>query len=79
MNLRLGFALALAIGAIVAVGCSDLGEPLRLAPQPGVSATALDFGTVAVGGSATRSVTVTNAGTADFSGSAGLSCPGYSI
>ncbi len=79
MNLRLGFALFLTIGAIVAVGCSDLGEPLRLAPQAGVSASALDFGTVGVGGSATRSLTVTNAGTADFAGTASVSCAGFSL
>ena len=79
MGLRLGFVLALASSTIVAVGCSDLGKPLRLEPQPGVSATALDFGTVAVGGSATRSVTVSNSGTADFTGIAGVSCPGFSL
>ena len=79
MSLRLGFALALAISASVAVGCSDLGEPFRLVPQPEVSTIALDFGTVAVGGSATRTVTVSNAGTADFTGIAGVSCPGFTL
>ena len=79
MNLRRGFALALAIGALFAVGCSDLGAPLRLAPAPSVSVTALDFGTVAVGGSATRSVVVTNAGTADFAGLASVGCAPYTV
>ena len=77
MRSRLGFALALAISAIVAAGCSDLGEPV--APRAFVSPAALDFGTLAVGGSTTRSVTVTNTGTADFVGTAGVSCAGFTI
>jgi hypothetical protein len=67
------------LSPLLAIGCSDLGEPLRFAPQPGVSVAALDFGTVAVGGSATRSVSVSNSGTADFSGTAHVWCDGFRL
>ena len=79
MNIRLGFAAALVLSPLLAVGCSDLGAPQRFAPQPGVSVRALDFGTVAVGGSATRSVSVFNSGTADFSGTAHVWCDGFKL
>lgn len=61
------------------VGCSDLGRPLKLLPRLELSAAALDFGTVVVNGSATRSVVVGNSGEADLHGFAAVSCPGYSI
>ena len=79
MRLRLGFALALAISAIVAIGCSDLGAPLRLAPEAELSAASLDFGTVAVGGEATRQISVSNSGTADFAGTASVACAGFTL
>ena len=79
MNIRLGFAAALVLSPLLAIGCSDLGEPLKFAAQPGVSVSALDFGTVAVGGSATRSVSVSNSGTADFSGTAHVWCDGFRL
>jgi hypothetical protein len=60
-------------------GCSDLGEPIRLVPHAELSTTALDFGTVAVSATATRSVAVGNSGTGDLHGAASVSCPGYSI
>ena len=69
--------------ALVAIlglaGCSDLGEPIHLVPHAELSATSLDFGTVAVSATATRSVTVRNSGTGDLHGVAGVSCPGYTI
>jgi hypothetical protein len=51
--LRIGpFALV----AVVAMsGCSDLGEPIHLSPHAELSATSLDFGTVAVSSTVTRS------------------------
>ena len=64
---------------LLGAGCSDLGEPLHLAPRPEVSASALDFGTVAVNGNATRSVVIGNTGTADLTGFASVSCADYSI
>lgn len=70
---------ALAIAAVIAAGCSDLGTPLKPKPQPQLSATALDFGTVAVSQSNTRSITITNAGTGTLLGDAAISCEGYSI
>ena len=48
---------------LVVVGCSDLGTPLEPTPLGQVSATAIDFGTVAVGQSTTRTVVVSNVGT----------------
>jgi len=60
-------------------GCSDLGtQPKRLA-APQLSATSLDFGTVAVSDSAFRSFTLSNTGTANLTGSASLSCPEYEL
>ena len=77
MNLRLGLAFALAFGPLLAIGCSDLGSPL--APAPVVSPTALDFGTVAVGTSNTRTVMISNAGSAPLSGVATVGCSPYSL
>ena len=75
--LRIGpFALV----AVVAIsGCSDLGEPIHLSPHAELSATSLDFGTVAVSASVTRSVIVGNSGGADLHGSASVACGGFSI
>ena len=67
------------VAALGLVGCSDLGEPLRLAPHAELSATSLDFGTVVVSGTATRSVVVGNSGTGDLNGFATVGCPDYSI
>ena len=74
-NTLAGAAAWLLLGA----GCSDLGEPIRLVPRPEVSATSLDFGTVAVNGSATRSVVIANTGNASLTGSASVSCADYVI
>jgi len=81
MNSRAYKALCL-LGAFAMAGlagCSDLGDPIKLLPKPEVSATALDFGTVAVSASATRSVTVGNTGTGTLSGFASVRCPVYTI
>lgn len=64
---------------LLGAGCSDLGEPIRLLPHAEISATALDFGTVAVNGSATRSVVIGNTGTAPLSGFASSPCAVYTI
>ena len=50
------------VAALCVTGCSDLGEPIHLSAHAEVSASALDFGTVAVSASATRSVIVSNSG-----------------
>ena len=77
MNCRLYiWALAAALGA---AGCSDLGEPLRLSAHAELSAGALDFGTVAVSGRATRTVVVGNSGGAALQGMASVSCGGFSL
>ncbi len=44
-----------------------------------VSATALDFGTVRLGASADRSLTIRNTGDLPLDGSVSLDCPGFSI
>jgi hypothetical protein len=57
-----------------------MGAPLKLRAQAELSASSLDFGTVALSGSATRSVTVRNSGTADLVGTAALlTCPDYQL
>ena len=72
------FAIAIA-WLLLGAGCSDLGEPLRLVPRAEVSATALDFGTVVVNGTATRSLVIANSGTAPFSGFASVPCAAYTL
>ncbi|HEX7077945.1 MAG TPA: choice-of-anchor D domain-containing protein [Candidatus Eisenbacteria bacterium] len=76
---RLSFVLAVATVVIPLAGCSDLGAPLEPRPQSQLSATLLDFGTLAVSQSATRSVTISNSGTGPLLGSARLSCAEYAI
>ena len=79
MNRRFYKGLWALVAAVGLAGCSDLGAPLRLVPRPELSVTSLDFGTVVVSGSATRSVVVGNSGNTDLVGFASVSCPGYSI
>ena len=79
MNRHLGKGSWALVTALCVVGCSDLGEPIHLQAHAELSASALDFGTVAVSASATRSVIVGNSGGADLHGSASVSCPGFSI
>jgi hypothetical protein len=77
MRLRLlppGVLLVLALG-----GCSDLGDPLRRAPQCDVSATSVDFGTVAVNDSASRTLVIRNLGNAHLAGSVALACPPFRV
>ena len=64
---------------LVVAGCSDLGAPFKPRPQSQLSATALDFGTVVVTRSTTRSLTITNAGTGTLTGTAELTCSEYSF
>jgi hypothetical protein len=79
MNKRLDRVLWALVAIVGSAGCSDLGEPIRLVPRAELSAVALDFGTVAVSASATRSVTVSNTGTGTLNGFASVRCPVYSI
>ncbi len=67
------------LAALGLFGCSDLGAPLRLFPRAEVSESALGFGTVPVGGSASRSVTIGNSGEADLHGLAAVSCAEFAI
>jgi hypothetical protein len=67
------------VAVVVLAGCSDLGEPIRLLPHAELSAAALDFGTVAVSTTASRSVTVSNSGNGVLNGFASVRCPVYSI
>jgi len=79
MNRRLRNGFWALIAVLELAGCSDLGEPIKLTPRAEVSPASLDFGTVAVSASATRSVTVGNSGTGSLSGFASVRCPVYSI
>jgi hypothetical protein len=79
MNTRANKWFWVAVGGLTLAACSDLGAPLKLVPQLELSATSLDFGTVVVSGSATRSVEVGNSGNAPLAGLAAVSCAGYSI
>ena len=63
----------------VGAGCSDLGAPLHLLPRVQLSVTTLDFGTVAVTGANTLTVSVGNTGEADLQGVASLTCPDFSL
>lgn len=67
------------VAALVLAGCSDLGSPIPLVPRAEVSATSIDFGTVAVSGTSTRSVVVSNSGNGPLQGFASVSCAGFSI
>ena len=79
MNARGLFRRWTLVAALALAGCSDLGSPLKLLPRIELSTGSLDFGTLVVGDSATRSVVVRNSGSADLHGSAAVSCAGYSI
>jgi len=72
-------ACALALLALAAGGCSDLGTPLKPMPQSQLSALSLEFGTLAVSQSSTRSVVVSNSGTGKLVGTASVSCGAYAI
>ena len=65
--------------SLALAGCSDLGDPVRPAARPELSASALDFGTVAVTSSATRSVVITNSGTGKLEGTASVPCSSYQV
>src|SRR5262245_34123696 len=79
MYRRLYTGLCVLAALLCFAGCSDLGEPLKLGPHAEVSATTLDFGTVAVGGMATRSVIVSNTGDGDLRGDALEDSRAYTI
>ena len=68
---------AFTVVAVVSTGCSDLGAPVR--SRAALSALSLDFGTVVVGQSTTRNLTVGNNGTGALVGSATLSGTGYEL
>lgn len=71
-------SLAIAITPVLS-GCSDLGRPLLPTPEPLVSASALDFGTVTLSDSVSREIIIGNTGTGPLAGSARVACPEYVI
>jgi len=75
MRLRLALLAPLLSPALL--GCSDLGDPLRLVCE--LSVPSLDFGAVTVGGSAERTFTLRNSGTAPLAGNLALSCAHYEV
>ena len=79
MNARENKWFWVGVAALTLAGCSDLGAPLKLLPHIELSAVSLDFGTVVVSGSATRSVVIGNSGNAPINGIAAVACTGYSI
>lgn len=77
-------SVALLIWAVAAlcfaIGCSDLGKVVKLAPLAQLSALSIDFGTIAVSQSATRSLTIHNIGTAPLAVTPALSgAAGYTL
>lgn len=58
-------------------GCSDLGDPLT--PGCELSATALDFGQVAVNDSVKLTIAIRSTGSAPLTGNATLSCPAFAL
>lgn len=79
MLARFGLLLSAAAAALALAGCSDLGRPVLFVPRGDLSATSLDFGTVAVSGFATRTVTLRNSGNADLAGDATVSCGQFRV
>jgi len=79
MKLHLDKLIWALAAALLAAGCSDLGEPLHLSAHAELSSSALDFGTVAVSESATRSVVVSNSGGVDLHGTASVMCGGFAL
>jgi hypothetical protein len=76
------FLRVLASSVVIMVwlwGCSDLGRPIRLEPHGEVSSTRLDFGSVAVADSASRSIVVHNSGTAELPCNVSISCDGFRL
>jgi len=80
LTLRTGSSLFFVVALATAIaGCSDLGTPPRRFASPELSATSLDFGTVALSDSALRTITLRNTGTADLTGTAAVTCSEYQL
>jgi hypothetical protein len=71
--------LAAALLAPLLAGCSDLGPLVRPKPQAQLSALSLDFGTVAVTQSASRSLVIRNVGTAPLDVTPSLTGTNYTL
>jgi hypothetical protein len=68
----------LLLGALaLAIGCSDIGEPLQ--PQCDLLASTLDFGQVAPGETANGNVTIRNPGPVEVMGDVSLSGTGFAL
>ena len=79
MSRRLGMLGVVLAGLVMLTGCSDLGRPVRLEARGELSVPLLDFGTVAVNHSVSRTLTVRNTGQADLAGNATLPCSAIQI
>jgi hypothetical protein len=79
--MRQGLRLLIGTACVAALcaGCSDLGKPLLPRPEPVLSASSLDFGTVTLSDSATRAVTIGNTGTAPLVGAVTLNCEAHYV
>ena len=73
------FAFPAAIVVLALAGCSDLGPLVKPKPQAQLSALSLDFGTVALNQSATRSLVIQNIGTAALPVTPSITGAGYAL
>jgi hypothetical protein len=64
---------------VVALGCSDLGDPVKVLPECVVSTTMIDFGEVTVGTSFDHSFSISNEGGGILSGNVTSSCIEFSV
>jgi hypothetical protein len=76
---RVAVMLPLASLLSLVIGCADLGRVIRLKPDARVSSLALDFGTVAVRQSVTRSLIIRNLGTGPLVVRPALSNAAYAL
>jgi hypothetical protein len=65
--------------SLLFVGCSDLGQPLLLQAVPAWSASELDFGSLLVGRSEERTVTLSNTGNAALHAVVAVSGPHFTL
>ena len=72
-------AFPAALLAFSLASCSDLGPLVRPKPQAELSALTLDFGTVALNQTSSRSLVIRNVGTGPLDVSPSVSGAGYSL
>lgn len=68
-----------ALLALLAAGCSDLGPLVRPKPQAQLSTMAIDFGTVVLNQTVTRTVVIANIGTAPLNVTPSVATPQFTL